>query len=410
MPKKEPLLSRIWGSAKSNARKIFGFPTFASNKVAPEAPPATKAESGKNNSHEEILEFLCKKFVSQDRKDEGVFRLSITQRKLSEYKKQLLTKDLKGDNPLVLDETETESLALAALIKPFFKEYIEQIQELKEAIIKMSDNMSKYPPDTKMSAEITAIRAEIVQLLEKYPVVKKVAESFVHAEKFSEDNKMRFSNLAIVLGPNLFDSGTDLALMQKTNFFAQFLLETAKEVNEEKQKATGGAVPETLQDVPETAKFEKKKSDIIKYLDLCSQESGGKEEEIQILEQNLGSEIIDKLFYAISDSQQTQNGAKYDYAKYDYLKINHKLIEEVKQAIARSRNDEELNLALAPSFTNQPAPEPPSEEHEELDNKNDSGIESGGEEGNTPPPTTLSQTTGAKAAANSLEKGKPTYI
>lgn len=399
MPKKESLLSRIWGSAKSNARKFFGLPTFASNKVAPEGPPATKAESGKNNSHEEILEFLCKKFESQDRKDVGVFRLSINQGKLSEYKKQLLTKDLKGGNPLVLDETE--SLALAALIKPFFKEYIEQIQELKEAIIKMSNNMPKYPPDTKMSAEITAIRAEIVRLLEKYPLVKKVAESFVHAEKFSEVNLMRFSNLAIVLGPNLFDSGTDLELMQKTNYFAQFLLETAKEVNEEKQKATGGAVPETLQDVSETAKFEKKKSDIIKYLDLCSQESGGEQKEIEILEQNLGTEIIDKLFYAISDSQQAQNGA------YDYLKINDKLIEEVKRAIAASLNDKDLNLALAPSFTNQPAPEAPLEEP----NVDDSGIESGEEEeGNDIPHTTVSETTGAKADTNALEKGNTTYL
>jgi len=237
--KSRSLIPRLWGSAKSGARKLFGLSTSASNKVAPEGLPDAEAKSGTNNSHEDILEFLCNKFVSKDRKDEGDFRLSINQGNLGKYKKQLLTKDLKGDDPLVLYETETESLALAALIKPFLKKYIEQNQALKEAIMSMSMRMSTYTTDTEMSDKMKAIRAEIVQLLEQYPIVKKVAESFVHAEKYSADNKMTFSNLAIILGPNLFDS-ENFEQMSKANKFAQLLLETTKEINEEKQKATGG--------------------------------------------------------------------------------------------------------------------------------------------------------------------------
>lgn len=370
MPKSKSLLSRVWDSAKSGAKKLFGLTPIASNKINPEP---------KVNSHEEILEFLCNRFVSKERRDEGVFRKSINQRKLDDCKKQILTENLKGENPHLLEEVENESYALGALIKPFFKEYIEKNQELKKEIITMLDSMTQYTPDHEM-------KDRIVQLFDKYPVVKKVAESFVHAEKFNEENKMTFKNLAIVLGPNLFDIG--LEQMQKAFNFAQFLLETTKEINEQKQKASRAFADATeVTSVATTAKatkFDEKKSEILRYLDLSSQSSDEAEAEIKILEQSLGTEIIDKLFYAISDRQQTQNGAE-----YSYLKISDKLIEEAKKAIALSQNDDELELALAPSFTNQAAPEAPPE------SESDSGIESEGENEEHQAPSTNPSKTSA---------------
>ena len=69
MPKSKSLLSRVWDSAKSGAKKLFGLTPIASNKINPE-PNVSMVDT---NSHQEILEFLCNRFVSKERRDEGGF-------------------------------------------------------------------------------------------------------------------------------------------------------------------------------------------------------------------------------------------------------------------------------------------------------------------------------------------------